>query len=141
MSYLTHLECSYCQRQHDANQLIRVCNECGYPLLARYDLEQAAAGLDRDELADRPAGLWRYHDLLPVRDRKHVITLGEGGTPILGLNLLGRKLELEHLFLKDEGQNPTGTFKALGLSEEEQIEIYQGTVELVKSRMEKAQSV
>ena len=116
MNYLIHLECSHCQHHYDADQLIRVCRECGYPLLARYDLAKARTELDRDEVASRPVGMWRYREMLPVRDRKHIVTLGEGGKPVLKLDNLGRQLGLKQLYLKDEGQNPTGTFKAMGLS-------------------------
>ncbi len=116
MNYLTHLQCSHCGRTHSAEQLIRLCPDCGYPLLAQYDLEKAAAEIDRDELARRPATMWRFRELLPVRDSRYIVTLGEGGTPLLKLNRLGEKLGLKHLYLKDEGQNPTGSFKALGLA-------------------------
>ncbi|MCI0398838.1 MAG: pyridoxal-phosphate dependent enzyme, partial [Chloroflexi bacterium] len=116
MSYLSHLDCSYCSGRYDADQVIRLCPECGSPLLARYDLAAAAAGLDRDEVARRPAGLWRFREMLPVRDPRFIVTLGEGGKPILKLEHLGEQLGLKHLYLKDEGQNPTGSFKALGLS-------------------------
>lgn len=116
MSYLSHLECSDCHTRYDAEQLIRLCTACGYPLLARYDLDRASAELDRDELAQRPSGLWRFHELLPVRDPAHIVTLGEGGKPILRLRHLAEQLGLTHLFIKDEGQNPTGSFKALGLA-------------------------
>lgn len=116
MSYLTHLECSHCGRIYEADLLIRVCADCQHPLLARYDLSSAAAQLDRDEVVSRPAGMWRFHELLPVSDARYRITLGEGGKPILRLDKLGRQLGLNQLFLKDEGQNPTGSFKALGLA-------------------------
>lgn len=116
MSYLTHLECSYCRQQHGAGQLIRLCPDCGYPLLARYDLARAAAELDRDEIMARPAGLWHFREVLPVEDPDFMVTLGEGGKPTLKLENLGRRLGLNQLYIKDEGQNPTGSFKALGLA-------------------------
>lgn len=116
MNYLTHLECSHCRFQYEADQLIRLCTNCGQPLLARYDLVRAAAELDRDEIVHRSSGLWRFRELLPVRDPQYIVSLGEGGKPVLRLNQLGSELGLERLFLKDEGQNPTGTFKALGLA-------------------------
>lgn len=116
MSYLTHLECSFCHKMYDADQLIRLCPACEHPLLARYDLVHAAATLDRDEMAHRPNTLWRYHEMLPIRDPHYHISLGEGGTPVLKLDNLGQLLGLNQLYLKDEGQNPTGSFKALGLS-------------------------
>lgn len=116
MSYFSHLECSYCGKVYDADRLIRVCSSCERPLLARYDLTVAAGQIDREELAARPSGLWRFHELLPVRDARYIVTLGEGGKPVLELNHLEKRLGLKHVYLKDEGQNPTGSFKALGLS-------------------------
>lgn len=116
MSFLTHLQCSLCQTIYEADQLIRVCPACEHPLLACYDLTHAAATLDRDEMLHRPNDMWRYHEMLPVRDPHYRISLGEGGTPILKLNNLGHLLGLNQLYLKDEGQNPTGSFKALGLA-------------------------
>jgi len=116
MSYLTNVECSKCGTTYDAERLIKVCLECGYPLLARYQLDLARDSLDRDEITGRPADLWRFFELLPVRDPKNIVTMGEGGTPVLKLERLGRQLNLDNLYLKDEGQNPTGSFKALGLA-------------------------
>ena len=116
MSFLTHLQCSLCHVVYEADQLIRVCPACEHPLLACYDLAHAAATLDRDEMRHRPNDMWRYHEMLPVRDPQYRISLGEGGTPILKLNNLGHLLGLNQLYLKDEGQNPTGSFKALGLA-------------------------
>ncbi len=116
MRYLTHLECSYCRQQHDAGQLIRLCPDCGYHLLARYDLLKAAVELDRDEINARPAGLWHFRVVLPVQDPDFMITLEEGGKPTLKLEKLGRRFGSSVIYLKDEGQNPTGSFKALGLA-------------------------
>lgn len=115
MSYLSHLECSLTGQRHDADQVIRL-SEAGQPLLARYDLAKAAAELDRDALWQRPCDMWRFRELLPVRDPHYITTLGEGGKPVLKLDQLGRQLGLNQLYLKDEGQNPTGSFKALGLA-------------------------
>jgi threonine synthase len=115
MTYLTHLECSLNGKQYDASQLIRLSDE-GLPLLVRYDLDKARADLDRDKIMRRPASMWRFHELLPVSDPKCRITLGEGGKPILKLPRLGQQFGLNQIFMKDEGQNPTGSFKALGLA-------------------------
>lgn len=116
MSYLTDLQCSHCQRIYDADQLIRLCQACGQPLLARYDLSKAAQELDRDKVIRRSGGMWRFKELLPVRDPHYIFSLGEGGKPVLPLPRLGKDLALDHLYIKDEGQNPTGSFKALGLA-------------------------
>ena len=85
------------------------------PLLARYDLERVAAAVTRDEIAARPPDLWRYHELLPVRDPAHVVTLGEGMTPLLAAAApTARALGVPRLLMKDEGLIPTGSFKARG---------------------------
>lgn len=87
---------------------------CGSPLLARYDLERARALLDRDQLRERRPTLWRYHELLPVSAPRHVVSLGEGMTPLVPCERLGDAVGVEHLFVKDESLVPTGTFKARG---------------------------
>ena len=115
MNYLTHLECSLTHEKYDADQLIRLSNE-GQPLLARYDLEKARQEIDRDKIMRRSANMWRFQEMLPVRDPKNIITLGEGGKPTLKLNQLAKQLNMPNLYIKDEGQNPTGSFKALGLA-------------------------
>jgi threonine synthase len=89
---------------------------CGAPLFARYNLEQAAAELTKEELAERPPSLWRYHELLPVIKPENITSLGEGFTPLIKAKRLGRDLGLSHLYIKDESQNITGSFKARGLA-------------------------
>ncbi len=115
MSYLSHLECPECARDCAADELRTVCPECGSPLLARYDLPLARARLDRDALVARPNTMWRWRELLPVRDAAHIVTLAERGTPMLHSPRLGKQLGLPNLYIKDEGRNPTGTFKARGI--------------------------
>jgi threonine synthase len=87
---------------------------CGTPLLARYDLAAVAASVSTVDIAARPADLWRYRELLPVRDRRHVVTLGEGMTPILPLPRYGALIGVPNLLVKEEGLLPTGSFKARG---------------------------
>lgn len=117
-SYLTHLLCSRCQQKYSADQLQTVSPCCNRPLLAQYDLEALAHDVKRDEIAGREATMWRYHELLPVREPQHVKSLGEGMTPLLPApRLAPAGLEnAARLFIKDEGQNPTGSFKARGMS-------------------------
>ena len=110
-SALSHLDCSRCGARYDADQVQGTCS-CGSPLLARYDLSLVQA-CPRD-IAGRPADLWRFHELLPVRAAGHVVSLGEGMTPLLALPRLGRELGVPNLLMKDEGLIPTGTFKARG---------------------------
>jgi threonine synthase len=112
-SALTHLECSRCQRDHDAGQAQGAC-ACGAPLFARYDLAHAGACAGPRQIAARPPTLWRYHELLPVSGAGAVVSLGEGMTPLIPMPRLGRALGLPRLAMKDEGTLPTGTFKARG---------------------------
>src|SRR5436305_787007 len=113
-SYLTHLECADCGETLASNVEQHRCN-CGGILLARYDLAGLARDVPRDQIESRPwnDGLWRYAELLPVGDVARRVSLGEGATPLLPLDWLGRELGIE-AWMKDEGLNPTGTFKARG---------------------------
>jgi threonine synthase len=112
---VTHLYCSSCGKEHEARRLINLC-ECGKPLMVAYDLERAASTLTRESLAGREPTLWRYREVLPVDDDKNILSLGEGMTPLLKAGRLGPKLGLSNLFIKDEGVNPTGSFKARGMA-------------------------
>jgi len=113
-SALAFLECSRCPAtSYDAGQVQGTCG-CGAPLLARYDLERAAALTGPDQIAARPPSLWRYHELLPVSSARSVVSLGEGLTPLLPMERLGSALGVPGLLMKDEGALPTGTFKARG---------------------------
>jgi len=115
MSSLTHLECGLCSTVQDADRLWNLCPECGKPLLARYDLEAAGQALTREKIARRGANLWRYRELLPVCDARHILCLGEGWTPLVHANRLGQAVGFDRLYIKDEGLNPTASFKARGL--------------------------
>jgi threonine synthase len=109
---ITHLECSKCGEKHSHGKLQNLC-ACGGPLLARYDLAKAARTLTREALKSRPANMWRYAEVLPARE---AVSLGEGMTPVIHARRLGAQLGLDALYIKDEGLNPTGSFKARGLS-------------------------
>jgi threonine synthase len=115
MSYFSHLECSLCGKHYAADDLHTLCPDCKRPLLARYDLAAARGAWDRDSLAIREPTLWRYREVLPVRDESKAVKLGEGYTPLFHAQRLGQALDLPHLYIKDEGLNPTGSFKARGL--------------------------
>jgi len=112
-SFLTHLQCPRCHREHDADRVHNLC-DCGSPLLARYDLRAVKNQLTPTDLAGRVGSLWRYHELLPVRAERHVVSLGEGMTPLVPLTRTGESMGLPRLVMKDEGLIPTGTFKARG---------------------------
>jgi threonine synthase len=112
-SYLSHLQCSLCQHPYNADQLYTTSWRCSRPLLAQYDLTALARDLTKDMLASREATMWRYHELLPVRQERHVLTLGEGMTPLLSAtHLAPQGLESKvRLLVKYEGQNPIETVK------------------------------
>jgi len=116
MNYLSHLSCSGCERTFVPAQLNSVCPDCGKPLLARYDLERLAKTWRKEDLVGRAAGLWRYRELLPIDDERHVVSLGETMTPLVHVERLGQALGLEALYVKDETRLPTGTFKARGFA-------------------------
>jgi threonine synthase len=109
---ITHLECSKCGKAHAHDRLVNLCS-CGGPLLAQYDLQAAKGSMTRETLRARAATMWRYAEVLPGSEP---VTLGEGMTPLLHARRLGQRLGLESLYVKDEGLNPTGSFKARGLS-------------------------
>ncbi|GAC1447940.1 MAG: threonine synthase [Ktedonobacterales bacterium] len=113
---MTHLECTRCGRGYDADVLQTLCPQDGGVLYARYDLVRAGRELDRDAMALRAPGLWQIPELMPVRDPAHIVTLGEGGTPLLTTPRLGERLGFSQLAIKEEGLNPTGSFKARGIS-------------------------
>lgn len=112
-SALSHLDCSKTGKRYDADQVQGV-SDAGVPLLARYDLERVRETVTPADLAGRPATLWRYHEVLPVRDETNIVTLGEGMTPLLPLPSYGAAIGVPGLLMKDEGLIPTGTFKARG---------------------------
>jgi threonine synthase len=111
--FLTYLKCSKCNAEYDSNIAQQLCT-CGAPLLVSYDLKGVSSALHKRDLLNRKPTLWRYRELLPIRDENNITSLGEGMTPLVKLKNLGAQVELTELYLKDEGVIPTGTFKARG---------------------------
>lgn len=113
-STLEWLECSLCKAAFDVGEIHSLCHRCCGVLLPRYGLEEAGRSLSRSALKSREPSMWRYRELLPfVNDP---VTLGEGMTPLLPAPFLGQTLGLNRVFIKDESRNPTGSFKARGMS-------------------------
>lgn len=112
-SYARNLYCPKCGREYSLGEVHHLC-ECGAPLLVGYDIDAARRVLRRDTFSGRTPSLWRYRELLPVSDDANIVTLGEGFTPLLPLRRAGEKSGIKHLYIKDEGIIPTGTFKARG---------------------------
>jgi threonine synthase len=115
VSFVTFVECTVCGHRHDAAHLLTVCQQCGQMLAVRYDLPRVDAAVSKDGLRQRPPGMYRFSELLPLGPGEEPVFLGEGGTPLLALPKLASHLGMKHVWAKDEGQNPTGTFKARGL--------------------------
>ena len=90
MGFLSHLECALCGRELDADRVWNLCPACDKPLLARYDLEKVGRAVTQEAIAEREATLWRYRELLPVRDPRHALCLGEGFTPLFRADRLGQ---------------------------------------------------
>ena len=111
---VSHLSCAACGQSYPPNRLYNLCQQCQKPLLVHYDLDRVA--LSTRQLADRQASLWRYREVLPVERAENVISLGEGWTPLLHAQRLGRQLGLSRLYIKDEALNPTASFKARGMA-------------------------
>jgi len=115
MGGASHLECTRCGAEYPGEQLHRLSPCCEKPLYPRYDLDGIRSRLSRDDLAGRSADLWRYAELLPVRDPRNAVRLGEGWTPLIDAPRLADRLGVGQVWVKDEGQNPTASFKARGL--------------------------
>ncbi len=114
---VTHLECALCGLRHEARQLQNLCTKCGKPLFVKYDLARAGESLTRESLQTRESSLWRYREVLPVENAENVVSFGEGWTPLLRADRTAASLSVPlKLFIKDEGQNPTQSFKARGMT-------------------------
>src|SRR5688500_6578820 len=113
---ITHLECGLCGLKHEARRLLNLCRECGKPLLVRYDVDRAGRTLTKESLPWRGADLWRYREVLPVENEENIVSLGEGWTPLLRAANLGERVGVKELYIKDESQNPTQSFKARGMA-------------------------
>lgn len=105
-----------CAKRYEADQLINMCSDCQRPLLARYDLAKAKESLTASSLKNRVPTLWRYEEVLPIRSKDHMLSLGEGWTMLHHVKRLGTEIGCPNTYVKDESTNVTGSFKARGLS-------------------------
>jgi len=115
-SYVSHLKCSGCGTVYPHDSVQNFCHipNCQETLLAEYELRTGI--ISKEDLKNRPNNMWRYKEFLPVIDDKNIVSLGEGGTPLFKANKLNKAIGIEDLYWKDEGGNPTGSFKARGMS-------------------------
>lgn len=110
------LICPECHREFDVERVQTYCPDCRSPLVTEYDLPGLRKTLDREEIRNRPRGMWRWRELLPVKEARFRISLGEGDTPLLKVPRLAEVCGANDLLIKDESLNPTGSFKARGLA-------------------------
>lgn len=116
MNFVTHLECALCGERYDAAQIQGLCTKCNRPLWVKYDLHAVKANARKESLAERPATLWRYSELLPIREPAKTVSLGETMTPMLAARRLASHFNVADLWIKDESRLPTGSFKARGMA-------------------------
>src|SRR5437667_1877478 len=116
MNFVTHLECASCGQRYDAGQVHNLCTACARPLWVRYDLARLKKNFTKQTLLGRPPTLWRYLEILPIRNPEKIVSLTETITPILETRSIAAHLGVEHLYLKDESRLPTGSFKSRGLA-------------------------
>ena len=114
-SFFTHLECTRTGARYDLDGLHNL-SEAGAPLFARYDLAAARGAVRREEVVRRAPSMWRYREVMPLRPGDEIVTLDEGWTPLRRARRLGEWCGFHRLWVKDESVNPTGSFKARGLS-------------------------
>ena len=128
--FLSHLECTSCGLRHEWSRLQNLCTSCHKPLFAIVDLAKAGRALTREVLPTREKSLWRYRELLPLPADAETVSLGEGGTPLLRATRFGGELGLRNLWIKDESQNPTQSFKARGMAVAVSMAKYLGATKL-----------
>jgi threonine synthase len=116
MNFVSHLECANCGQRYDAGQVHGLCTSCNRPLWVRYDLAQLKQQFPKRALLGRPPTLWRYLEMLPIRDPANIVSLTETVTPILETRRLAAHLGVSRLYVKDESRLPTGSFKARGMA-------------------------
>src|SRR5262245_42007080 len=128
--FLTHLSCTACGLRHEWSTLQNLCTACQKPLFPFYDLTAAGRVLKREAFVRREKSLWRYREMLPLPLHIEPVSLGEGGTPLLPATRYGAELGLLNLWVKDESQNPTQSFKARGMAVAVSMAKHLGATEL-----------
>ncbi|MBN8721779.1 MAG: threonine synthase [Acidobacteria bacterium] len=113
---VTHLSCFQCKEQYEKQKVHQLCKSCAKPLKVNYDLKKIGQNFTPSKLLGRPANLWRYQEVLPVENSANIICLGEGFTPLFHATKLGKKRDMPKLYIKEEGLNPTASFKARGMA-------------------------
>ena len=128
--FLSRLECTSCELRHEWSCLQNLCTSCNKPLFAIVDLAKAGRALKREVLPTREKSLWRYREVLPLPVDVEPVSIGEGGTPLLRATRFGSEIGLSNLWIKDESQNPTQSFKARGMAVAVSMAKYLGATKL-----------
>jgi threonine synthase len=110
-----YLKCIECSTEYDARQVMYTCPKCDGLLSVEYDLPKVPSNLDK-EWAKRALSVWKYAELLPVEDKKKIVTLGEGGSSLNMCHNLSERIGIKGFYAKNEGENPTGSFKDRGMT-------------------------
>jgi threonine synthase len=113
---MAHQECINCGTKYDINEIIYFCRKCGDILEVKFDFKQLAEKLEKNGWRDVPLSVWRYKDFMPINDLSKIVSLNEGGTGLHSCHKLGKRLGLLQLYVKNEGENPTGSFKDRGMT-------------------------
>jgi threonine synthase len=116
VSKVTHQECINCGTKYDVNEIIYFCKKCGDLLEVKYDFEKLSRKLEKSDWRNVPLSVWRYKDFMPIDDFSKIVSLNEGGTGLHSCHRLGKRLGLLQLYVKNEGENPTGSFKDRGMT-------------------------
>ncbi len=113
---MSHQECINCKTTYDIDEIVYFCKKCGDILEIKFDFKELAETLKESDWMSKPLSVWRYRDFMPIHETTKVVTLNEGGTGLHRSERLGAELGLKNLYVKNEGENPTGSFKDRGMT-------------------------
>jgi len=113
---MVHQECINCKTAYGIDEIVYFCKKCGDILEIKFGLEELAEAFQKSDWRSKPLSVWRYRDFLPIHEASQIVTLGEGGTGLHRSEHLGAELGLKNLYVKNEGENPTGSFKDRGMT-------------------------
>jgi threonine synthase len=113
---MVHQECINCKTAYGIDEIVYFCKKCGDILEIKFGLEELAEAFQKSDWKSKPLSVWRYRDFLPIHEATKIVTLGEGGTGLHRSEHLGAEVGLKNLYVKNEGENPTGSFKDRGMT-------------------------
>ena len=113
---VSHQECINCKTTYSIDEIVYFCKKCGDILEIKFDYKELAERLIESNWLSKPLSVWRYRDFMPIHESTKIITLNEGGTGLHRSDRLGAELGLKNLYVKNEGENPTGSFKDRGMT-------------------------